>query len=76
MGRRKPAMIIKEILHVLKEKPHSLRALESKINTNDRTIKEYTSLLSDLNLIKLSNETRGLRSVTIAQILPAGQAVK
>ena len=68
MERRKPAMIIKEIIRELKGGPLSLRALETKINTNDKTIKEYILLLQDLNIIKLKKETKGKRVTTKAEL--------
>ena len=39
MERRKPAIIIKEIIYVLREGPLALRAIESKVDTNNKTIR-------------------------------------
>jgi len=64
MIRRNPSMIIKDIVRKLSDKPLSLRALETKIDTNDKTIKEYTSLLCDLNILKLKKINKGRKVIT------------
>ena len=70
MTRRKPAEIIRGILRILREKPLSLRALETKMNTNDRTIREYTKLLEELSMLKLKQIRRGKRITTQAELEP------
>ena len=76
MIRRKPALIIKEIIKVLREKSLSLRALETKVNTNDKTIKEYTLLLQDLNILKLNKIKKGTKVITKAELTPTGKKVR
>ena len=76
MIRRKPSIIIKEIINKLKEKPLSLRALETKINTNDKTIKEYSILLQDLNILKLKKIKKGKRIITKAELTSLGKKLK
>lgn len=76
MERRKPAVIIKEIIKMLKERPLSLRALETKINTNDKTIKEYTLLLQDLNILQLKKVMKGKRIITKTELTLSGRKIK
>ena len=76
MIRRKPPIIIKEIINKLKEKPLSLRALETKIDTNDKTIKEYALLLEDLNILRLKKIKKGKRTITKAELTSSGKKLK
>ena len=76
MIRRKPSTIIREIIRALKEKPLSLRALDIKLNTSSRTIKEYTALLQDLGILKLSKIKKGKKIITKAELTELGKKIK
>ena len=76
MTRRKPSDIIRGIIHVLTEKPLSLRALETKMNTNDRTIRNYTQLLKDLNLLSLKKIQKGKKVITCVELKPTAKKLK
>jgi predicted transcriptional regulator len=76
MKRRKPSTVIRSIIKTLKEKPLSLRALETKVNTNDKTVKDYTALLQDLHIIKLKKLKIGKRIITKAELTQSGRKLK
>ena len=76
MERRKPSIVIRDIIKTLKEKSLSLRALETKVNTNNKSIKDYTLLLQDLHIVKLKKLKIGKRLITQAELTPLGRKLK
>ena len=70
MTKRKGSDIIRAIIQILKQNPGglALRALESKVDTNTSTIKDYCTLLAELSLIELIQEEKGSKTITKAKI--------
>tara|TARA_Y100000310_G_C20259269_1_gene612870 strand:+ start:142 stop:366 length:225 start_codon:yes stop_codon:yes gene_type:complete len=60
--RRKALDIKKKILKLLEEKDYSIRELETKVGTNNITIKTQLKELEFLGLIKLINHKRNDRN--------------
>lgn len=53
MPRKSGLIIKKEILKVIREKPISLRKIETKLHTNYKTIRKHCEELEYFGLIKL-----------------------
>lgn len=69
MKKRRPSQIIREIVKTLRSEGElSLRALETKLNANNETIKDYALLLNDLGLIQMKKEKKGSKTITKVRI--------
>lgn len=76
MKRRKPTILILEILSVLQNGPLSLRAIDIKLNTSSRSIKEYCTLLQKLGLVKLKQKKLNGKIATYAELTKQGTKLK
>ena len=62
MSRKNGLDIKKKIIEVLKNKECSIRELETKLNTNNITIKNHLEELKFLKIIELMYHKRNLRN--------------
>ena len=74
MQRRSGLEIKKQIIKLLKGEPLSLRALESKLDTNYITIRIHCNELKYLGIVKFDKKTneQNNRPSTIVKLTPYG----
>ena len=63
------------IVEALEDGPLSLRRLDIKLNTSSRTIRDCTTLLEELGIIKSMKTNQGSRSVTTVELTEYGKTI-
>lgn len=74
--RRKPAVIMRDIIRALRGGPLSFRALETKVNTDDKTISNYVQILQQFRAVRVKTHRNGKRRFRTAELTSFGRMVK
>lgn len=74
--RRNSLAILKQIIKAIREKPASLRSLQTKINADDKMIKKYTEILETLDVIKITKFKKLKKDVAHAELTQHGKKLK
>lgn len=79
MKRKSGLIIKKEIIRQLKQKETSLRKLETKLNTNNKTINTHCKeleFLGIIDIIKYKRNDRNGRPYRVARLTSQGMKIK
>ena len=76
MKRRKAVTIIRLLMQLLKSRPLSLRALEKKVNTNQKTVRDCIELLTELGIVELRVERIGRSKVSRVELTAVGSRAR
>ena len=67
---------MREIIKTLRDGPLSFRALETKVNTDDQTIRDYVEFLQQLKVVRVKTTRVGRRERRYAELTAFGRSVR
>jgi predicted transcriptional regulator len=73
MNRRKASELIRTIIRIIGDQELSLRAIETKANTSDKSVKDYVELLQDLGITKIKHIKKGKKTISRVKLTKQGK---